>query len=112
MSIFHKNGFTLQKLKLVTRQRDEDSRSQFACDVALYEPKMLVFLDEYCCDTKNSLRKYGYSLQPAMSQKLLVCGEQVSAIAIMSVCGILDVEIAQGNVDNDSYCEKASSMEL
>ena len=32
-----------------------DLRSQFACDVALYEPEMLVFLDETSCDRKNSL---------------------------------------------------------
>ena len=103
----HKVGFTRQKLKLVARQRDEHLRAQFACDVSWYEPEMLVFLDETGCDRRNSLRKYGYSLRgrPAVSQKLLVRGERVSAIAIMSVCGILDVKIAHGNVNSDSYCD-------
>ena len=52
---FHKVGFSRQKLKLVAKQRDEDLRAQFACDVAMYEPEMLVFLDETGSDKRNCL---------------------------------------------------------
>ena len=54
---FQKVGFSRQKLKLVAKQRDEDLRAKFACDVAMYEPEMLVFLDETGSD---KLTKYGY----------------------------------------------------
>ena len=40
----HTNGFTHQKLFLVAKQRDEFTRQQFALDVSLYEPEMLVFI--------------------------------------------------------------------
>ena len=52
-----------QKLRMVVAQRDDDLWAQFVCDVASYEPKMLVFLDETGCDRRNSIRKYGYSLR-------------------------------------------------
>ena len=68
---------------------------------------MLVFLDETGCDRKNSLRKYGYSLRgkPAVSKKLLVRGERVSAVAFMSVNGILDLKVVSGNVNGDIYTD-------
>ena len=47
---------------MAAAQRD-DLWAQFVCDVASYEPEMLVFLDETGCDRRNSLRKYGYSLR-------------------------------------------------
>ena len=100
-------GFSRQKLKLVAKQRDEDLRAQFACDVAMYNPEMLIFLDETGSDKRNCLRKYGYSLRdrPAVSQKLLVCGRRVSVIAFMSVYGMLDMKVVEGNVDSDVYCD-------
>ena len=103
----HRVGFTRQKLKVVAKKRDEDLRAQFACDVAMYKPEMLVFLDETGSDRRDSLRKYGYSLRgrPAVSQKLLVRGERVSAIAFMSVHGLLDLKIVSGSVDGDIYCD-------
>ena len=41
---------------------------------------MFVVLDEVCSDNQNCSRERGYNL-PAISQKLLVCGECLSAIA-------------------------------
>ena len=100
-------NFSRQKLKMVAKQRDEELRAQFACDVNMYDPEMLVFLDETGSDRRNSLRKYGYSLRgkPAVSKKLLVRGEHVSAIAFMSVHGILDLKTVSGSVDADIYCD-------
>jgi len=100
-------NFSRQKLRMVAAQQDDDLRAKFACDVASYEPEMLVFLDETGCDRRNSLRKYGYSLRgkPAMSKKLLVRGERVSAIAFMSVNGILDLKVVAGNVNGEIYTD-------
>ena len=104
---FQRVGFSRQKLKLVAKQRDDFLRAQFSCDVAMYKPEMLIFLDETGSDKRNTLRKYGYSLRgkPAVSQKLLVRGKRVSAIAFMSVCGVLDLKIVEGTVDSDTYCD-------
>ena len=54
-------NLSCQKLRMVAAQQDDDLWAQFACDVASYEPEMLVFLDETGCDRRNSIRKYGYS---------------------------------------------------
>ena len=101
---FQRVGFSRQKLKLEAKQRDDFLRAQFSCDVAMYKPEMLIFLDETGSDKRNSLRKYGYSLRgkPAVSQKLLVQGKHVSAIAVMSMCGMLDIKIVEGTVDGDT----------
>ena len=109
---FQRVGFSRQKLKLVAKQRDDFLRAQFSCDVAMYKPEMLIFLDETGSDKRNSLRKYGYSLRgkPAVSQKLLVRGKHVSAIAFMSVCGMLDIKIVEGTVDGDTYCDCRESF--
>ena len=39
-------GFSRQKMKLVAIQRDDGVRAQFVSDVSLYEPEMLIFIDE------------------------------------------------------------------
>ena len=49
----------------------------------------------------NSIRKYGYSIRgkPLVSEKLLVRGKRISAIAFISVNRMLDVKIVTGSVD-------------
>ena len=68
----------------------------------MYKPEMLIFPGS---DKRNTIREYGNSLRgkPAVSQKLLVHGKRVSAIAFMSVCGVLDLKIMEGTVDSDTY---------
>ena len=103
----HKVGFSRQRMKLVALQRDKEIRAQFVSDVSIYEPEMLMFLDETGADRRDSLRKYGYSLRgrPVQSQKLLVRGEHISAIAFMSVNGFLDCHTVRGTVNaNPEVC--------
>ena len=59
---------------MLAKQRDEDLWAQFALDVIMYTPEMLVFLDETGSDRCNSLRKYGYSLRgkPTVSKSFLL----------------------------------------
>lgn len=96
-------GFTRQKMKYAALQRDKQLRSQFISDVSVYNPEMLVFLDESGADKRDYLRKYGYSLRgkPPVCHKLLVRGQHVSLIAFMSTAGILDFDIAHGSVNGD-----------
>ena len=101
----HKTGFTRQRLSTYALQRDECLRSQFAADVSLYSPEMLIFLDETGTDRRDTLRKKGYSLRgkPAKSQKLLVRGEHVSVISALSVEGILVCQIQRGSVSGETF---------
>ena len=92
------SGFTRQKLQYVALQRDEFLRQ---LDMSIHTPDMLVFLDESGAD------KYGCSMRgkPAQKHALLVRGEHVSAIANISVSGLLDVDVVKGPVDGDRFYE-------
>ena len=57
------SGFTHQKLKVVAAQQDVFLREQFIAEVTVYQPEMLVFIDETGADNRNLLRKYGYSMR-------------------------------------------------
>ena len=94
-------------MKFVPTQRDYSLRVQFVSDVSLYEPEMLIFIDETGSDKRDSLRKYGYSLRgkPAKSHKIISRGRHVSAIAMMSMNGILDVDIVHGSVNGEVFCD-------
>ena len=61
-------------MQMVAKQCDRELREQFAIDVSLYRPHMLVFVDETGCDCRDALRKYGYGLRgkPPRSCKLLI----------------------------------------
>ena len=101
----HNSGFTHQKLCLVATQRDEFIRQQYILDVSVFKPEMLVFIDETGADRRNALRKYGYSLRgiPQKYNTLLVRGERVSGLALMSVNGLLDVRTVKGTTDGDTF---------
>lgn len=101
----HKSGFTHQKLHCVALQQDILLREQFTIDVSHYSPDMFVFIDETGADRRNTLRKYGYSLRgkPATKEALLVRGERVSAIACMTINGILDVKTHKETSNGDTF---------
>ena len=101
----HSSGFTHQKLCLVALQRDEFHRHKFTVDVSAYETDMLIFLDETGGDRRNAVRKRGYSMRgiPLKKHTLLVRGERVSAIAIMSLSGMIDVSISTGTTNGDEF---------
>ena len=103
----HKSGFTHQRLHSVALQQDQFFREKFAVDVSLYSTDMFVFIDETGVDQRNTLRKYGYSLRgkPATRESLLVRGERVSAIACMSLIGILDVKTHKETSTGDTFYE-------
>ena len=91
----HASGFTRQKLRYIALQRDEFLRQKV--DMSVYEPEMLVFLDETGADRRNTLRKYGYSMRgkPPQKHTLLVRGERASAIANISMKGLLDIDVVK-----------------
>ena len=64
-----------------------------------------MFLDETGTDSRDAVRTYGYSIRgkPLQAQKLLVRGEHVSAIAAMSMNGIIGLKIVRGGVNADHF---------
>ena len=103
--VLKNTGFTRQKLVLFALQRDDALRKQFTADVSLYSKESLIFIDETGTDSKDTVRSYGYSLRgkPLKAQKLLVRGEHVTAIAAMSMEGIIALKLVRGGVDGDAF---------
>ena len=99
------SGFSCQKMRIVAKQRDDELRSEFITDVSIYERHMLVFVDETGTDRRDSLRRYGYSLhgKTPRSCKVLVRGERISVIGIMTSTGIPDLHVVRGGVDGDEF---------
>ena len=102
-----KSNFTRKKMQLIAAQRDEDVRSTFVIDVTIYVRRLIVFIDETGCDRRNAIQRYAYGLRgkPVRCQKLLVRGEHISAIAAMSVEGLLEVKIVRGGVTGEIFDE-------
>ena len=100
-----KNGFTRQKLRITALQRDECLRQKYVVDMSVYSPEMLVFVDETGADLRNTIRRYGYSIRgkPMTNQVMLVRGERVSAIACISISGLLDVMTVKGTTNGDDF---------
>lgn len=101
----HRVGFFRQRIRYVALQRDEQLRSSFASDVAMYCPEMVIFLDESGSDKRDYLRKKGYSLRgkPPIAHKLVLRGEHVSLLTFMSMAGVLDCQIVRGSVNGEVF---------
>ena len=50
-------------IRHVALQQSEAMRAKFMAEVSIYDPSMLVWIDESGCDRRNSIRKYGYSVR-------------------------------------------------
>jgi len=77
-------------------------------DISIYEPSMLVFVDEMGCDRRNTIRKYGYSFRgmPVYDKHLLVRGIRYSAILVMSMNGIHNVYLVEGRDIFSNFVDK------
>jgi len=91
----------------VAIQQSEVCRGKFMAEISMYDPSMLIWLDETGCDGRNTIRKCGYSLRgmPISDHRLLVRGVRYSAIPVVSMEGIHDVYVTEGTVDGKRFSE-------
>ena len=79
---------------ITAKQRSDVLRAEYMMDMQVYKghPQFFVFIDETGADRRDCMRRFGYSLRgkPARAQKLLWHGQHVSAIAVISMSGLLD----------------------
>lgn len=54
-------GCTRQCMHHIALQQSDTLRAQFMAMISIYDPSMLVWLDESGCDHHNTIRKYAYS---------------------------------------------------
>lgn len=101
----HTHKFSRQRIKVVAAQRDDFLRHTYASEVCLYKAHMFIFMDETGTDRRDKLRKYGYSMRgkPPITQKILIRGQHLSSLAIMSTAGVLDCQVVTGGVTGDVF---------
>lgn len=99
-------GFTRKKLTLRAQQRSDELREQFINDISIYDPSMLVFVDETGSDKRTTYRRYGYAFKGrrAIEERLLVRGKRFSAVGIMCIDGLLDTYITDHTIDGEEFC--------
>ena len=100
-------GFSRQKLQQVALQRSEVERLEYMASIQLFDPRMLIFLDETGSDKRNALRKFGYGLrgQTPRNVQMLVRGQRVNAIAFMNFEGLLDVHVTERSTNEELFEE-------
>ena len=98
-------GCTRQAMSRVAIQRSDILRARFMAEISVYDPAMLVWLDETGCDRRHATRKYGYSVRgiPICDQRLLVRGTRYTAIPVLSLGGIHDVLITEGTMNGKRF---------
>ena len=104
---FKKMGVTRQAMHHIALQQSDYERAKYMAEISMYDPSMLVFIDETGCDRRNTIRKYGYSFRgmPVQDRRLLVRGARYSTIPVMSLSGIHDVYLREGTVNGEVFAE-------
>ena len=107
-------GCTRQVVQHIAIQRNDELRAKFMAEISVYDPSMLIWIDESGCDRRNCVRKKAYSFRGITHQRhvLLVRGTRYSAIPIMSVEGIHDLYLFEGNVNGARFTEFVSKCLL
>ena len=100
-------GFSRKKLRQVALRRSEERRQEFMEEMAYLDADMLVWLDECGSTRRYEVRKYEYSLRglTPISYKLLVRGQRLSAIPVVTTRGIEDVFITNNSVNGDLFLQ-------
>ena len=47
----------------IAQQWSEELREKFLIDCSMYDPAMLLFVDETGCDKRSAMRRFSYSLR-------------------------------------------------
>ena len=86
-------------------QWSDEQRARFMADISAYDPAMIIWIDESSCDRQNSMRKFAYTIRgiPPVDHRLLARGTRYSAITTISVGGVQDVTLAEGNVNGKIF---------
>ena len=100
-------GCCRRVIRHVAIQQSEEQRARFMADISAYDPAMIIWIDESGCDRRNSMRKFAYTIRgvPPVDHRLLARGTRYSAITAISVRGVQDVTLAEGNVNGEVFTD-------
>ena len=71
-------------------------------EISMYDPDMLIWIDETESARRNSIQQYRYSLRGMPAQ---VGGRQLSAIPVLTTTGIENVYVTSDSVDGTKFEE-------
>ena len=73
----------------------------------MFDPEMIIRVDDTGLTRRNSVRSYGYSLKGmcAVSHELRISGQRINVIGAMSTEEIEDVYIVKGNVMGEIFVQ-------
>ena len=83
----------------VAIQRSDIPKATFMTEISMYDLAMLIWLNE------TAIRKYGYSICKLLQcdHRLLARGIRYTAVPVISIEGVHDVYLHQGNMNGDSF---------
>ena len=83
-------------------------------EIKVYDPEMIIWVNENGCDRRNSLRKFAYTLRglPSKDCGLFVRGTKYSAITAATIKSVHDVQLVEGSVDGDKFQEFVKNLIL
>ena len=88
-------------------QRSEEKRGEFLAEMSMYEPSMFLWVDETGCDKHRPQHTIGYGIRgiPPQDHTFKLCGKRYSVIVVMSVNGVEDIYIHEGNVNGEVFVD-------
>ena len=100
-------GCSRQVIKHISVHRSDELRAKFMAEISIYDPCMIIWIDETGCDLRNSTRKRGYSIRGMTPRdfRIVIRGVRYSVVPVMSMEGILDIHIIEGTMNGDRFQE-------
>ena len=98
-------GLAKKKVQRIALQCSGELQLQFMAEMSMFDPQMIIWVDETGSAWRNSVRSYGYGLRGmhTISHELRVLGQRINGIGAMSTEGMEDVYIVEGNVMGDVF---------
>ena len=105
---------TRQKIRHIILSQSDAQIAAFCLQIEDVDASYIMWLDETGVDCRDGIWRIGYSLRghAPVSQKLMGRGKKFSALACMSVRGIEDVELFEGAVHGDKFCDYLGKLVL
>ena len=103
--LLKRHGLTRKRIRQIAIQRNIQYRGEFMAEILQYEKEQLVWVDEMGSNRRDAFRKNGYAIrgETPFFQRLLERGQRITAIAAMTVDGIIALQCTKNSVDADVF---------
>ena len=113
-AMLKRRGYSLQVMRRIARQRDEDKRFQYFLDLTevLMRPSQLVFADEVGQDGRGSRRRRGWGEVGGGCdiREFLNRGKHISILALYGITGFIDFDHKEGGYSAEDFMDAVEYM--